>query len=367
MTCLRRLFFILTLAVILPLIYMVVNCRADKSPASPPPSRAAENTRATIIKSYPRYLRDEQRTYLTFPEWFIVYISEDYGTFLKNNQPSAFPYLSSALDFWTCYCGLTKVTSAQYQTSWEAHLMIFVIGVSHTLEYIVKGIYENTIGRLFEWLSTDIKTAEDHFAEQTAAEYGIFLNTTPWYEFPFYEKLTKLWNLEEETGSSTARKWERKVVLTLEYGFKSIYGGLIKLATGALYEPAPETITMITSKLEEPFLIDHPEIRLDEHLDDNRSLITLPRYAKFTRLMAVLAENNVTIHEIAGNDEILVTYQLEAGKKLKSDGAVELFSMNLPLKPAWARKGARVELSKFSAVWQQLKATGGIYEHSYDY
>ena len=34
----------------------------------------------------------------------------------------------------------------------EVKTMIYVIGVSYSVEYAIKGFYENTIGRVFEWI-----------------------------------------------------------------------------------------------------------------------------------------------------------------------------------------------------------------------
>ena len=372
MTCLKRLFGLVLIAFLLPLAYMLISCRssatqmADETSNQNTPAISKE-MRAAIIEVEQNYNREESRTYLTFPEWYIVYISSDYGAFLKDNRPSAFPYFSAALDFWGCYCSLTKLTTSQYPTNLSAHLMIFVIGVSHSAEYLLKGLYENTLGRLFEWLSFGEVTPEEKFAQKTAADYGQFLNTTPWFEYPFFEKLKALWNETPSSGPAIARKWERKIVLTLEYGFKAAYGSLIRLATGAIYEPAPESISLVVSRPEEALLTAQPEIRLDKHLDESRSLITLPRYAAFTRLMAILVDNNITIYEIAGNDEILVTYLMDKQKTLNVETAEELFSMNLPLKPASDRKGASVRLPGFGPALKAIREQGGTYEHAYDY
>src|SRR3954453_286172 len=55
-----------------------------------PPAAVAAEVRAQI----PGYQRPEESTYLTYPEWAIVYAAREYAGFVDKNQPSGFPYLS---------------------------------------------------------------------------------------------------------------------------------------------------------------------------------------------------------------------------------------------------------------------------------
>ena len=63
--------------------------------------------------------------------------------------------------------------------------MLYVIGVSFTVENGLKGLYEGSVGRLTEWLSSDELTAEDQLARQYAKAYGDFIHAIPWYDFPY--------------------------------------------------------------------------------------------------------------------------------------------------------------------------------------
>ena len=75
--------------------------------------------------------RKEARTWLTYPEWHIVYSAESYGRFLDSRPPSAFPYFRHIAGFWSSYCALNKVTSSSAGTG-EAKVMIYTIGISFT-------------------------------------------------------------------------------------------------------------------------------------------------------------------------------------------------------------------------------------------
>ena len=80
--------------------------------------------------------------------------------------------------------------------------MIYVIGVSYSAEYAIKGFYENTIGRVFEWIRGDKRTPQDEYARATLQDYAAFLYTIPWYKYPFREKLDGLMAISTPTPSA---------------------------------------------------------------------------------------------------------------------------------------------------------------------
>ncbi|MBI3797033.1 MAG: hypothetical protein HY268_08710 [Deltaproteobacteria bacterium] len=124
--------------------------------------------------------------------------------------------------------------------------MIVVIGASYTAEYGVKGLYENTLGRVTEWLSSGEsgkpQTAEDRYIQTCAQEYAAFIHATPWYEFPFAQKLREFWAQSGPAEGSRLRSWERTFGFTLELGFKTVWGGLIRKSSQAAYDPEDQVI-----------------------------------------------------------------------------------------------------------------------------
>src|SRR5438270_545552 len=98
-----------------------------------------------------------------FPEWYIVYSFEDFGRFLDRGSESGFNYLGHILGFWRSFCTINRAVPATESRS-EVKTMIYVIGVSYSIEYAIKGIYENTIGRVFEWIRGEQRTPQDEYA-----------------------------------------------------------------------------------------------------------------------------------------------------------------------------------------------------------
>ncbi|HXF64429.1 MAG TPA: hypothetical protein VNK95_22555 [Caldilineaceae bacterium] len=366
-------FFVLAivLALVIPALWIGLVCApwgggegeivvAPAQPASPLLPAAAPAGLAGLI-------RPEDQTYLTLPEWYIVYSADEYAAFIANNRPSGFPYLQSVGQYWTSYWGVCTITSRRYPFNTAYHSTLYVIGLSFTVENILKGLYESTVGRLVEWLSTPELSEEDALARAVAKEYGDFIHTIPWYEFPFDEKLDELWSLADSPGPNPIRRWERRLVLSLEYGGKAFYGRLIKRATAAAYAPEELHIAAVVEGLTDAVLAQYPEVEPIATLDDGRRVVTLPRYEAFTQLVPRLVEQGVRFVEIAGNDEIMLTALAPRAWEYELEQGQYLFAHDILTDPATKRIMVAVPIPALHTVLSELAAQGVRLEHIYDY
>ena len=340
---------------LVPVVYLGAGClRSQTNTGSEKIALSDE-----LQKQY--VLRPEESTYLTFSEWYIVYSAEEYAAHLKGNRPSSFPYFSAIGQYWGSYCTVTKITSAEYGFNISNHLMLYIIGQSFTVENLFKGVYENTIGRVSEWFGTP--TQEDRYAQSANEEYGKFLHSVPLYEFPFHKKLCCLWTKTDLFGMGFVRKWERKIVLSLEYAVKSGYGYLIKIATKTVLGSADLEITVVTGPFSQAVLDSESRIKLIRQEQD-KLLIVLPRYEAFTE---IVKKEKLPFLEIAGNDEILITVLAPSNWNNFPTGTTEMFSMEILTKPESKRVALKVMVSSLSSTLTQLEKEGIQLEHVYDY
>jgi hypothetical protein len=362
---------LLFLAVIfVPLIGVAIECR----PFSPPalPTATAESTNIRKLKaSLTNYARLEDQTYLTLPEWYIVYSADEYAAFIQKNPPSHFPYFQAVGQYWRSYYDVCAITRDAYTFNSGYHLSNVVTGLSFTIENIGKGAYENTFGRLSELFSGSAPTEEDLYARAVAKEYGDFIHTIPWYEFPFAERLSGLWSRTSLWGPSPIRKWERKLSLSFEYGLKSLYGGLIKQASQSTYGIVDVEIQVWATGLSEAILKAEPQIKVVKVIGGQTAgqtaIASIPRYEAFTQLVPKLAKQGVRFVEIAGNDEILLTafvprlweYDLAEGKLL--------FEMPILTQPNRKRIAVKVPVKSLHLVLAEMERRDVKLEHIYDY
>ncbi|MBA3532896.1 MAG: hypothetical protein H0T73_13310 [Ardenticatenales bacterium] len=362
-------FFLVFLPVAIPLAGVAIECRVfqgeDKREATTPVALPPEVMEAR--EGLVDYERPEDQTYLTFPEWYIVYSSDEYAAFIKDNRPSRFPYFGAIRQHWQSYYEICKVTRDQYPLNTGYHLSLVVTGSSFTVENVLKGIYENTVGRLTEWTSSGEPTQEDVYAQGVAEEYGTFLHTIPWYEFPFKERLDGLWRETDAWGPNPIRKWERKLALSVEYGLKAGYGWLIRQGTQSVYGTEILEIQLWAEGLTDRVVRQEPEIRVVKRLPPRGAIAALPRYEPFTELVPDLVARGVTFVEIAGNDEILITAFAPAAWEYELEQGTFLFALPILTEPERQRVAIKVPVQSLHTILKELEQQDVELEHLYDY
>ncbi len=332
----------------------------------PPPAPSADEATARKLRLIPGYARSEDQTFLTLPEWYIVYSADEYAQFLdQGGRPSAFPFFRSIGQFWSLYRSVVRATWDAYPFNWGYHAMIGVIGFSFSAEYAAKGLYEATLGRLAERLSTD--TEEDRFARRVADEYAAFIHVTPWYEFPFARKLDDLWAIAPRAGESTARRWERRLVLSVDLGLKTLWGWLVGTGTRAAYGPErPDVLVWARDTRGAVLHLDPPARALDPP-DRNSRLLSLPRYEPFTPAVAELSRRGVEIVEIGGNRTIVMTMIAPREWKNLGDRGRPIHEWGILTRPAEKRVAIAVAVDRLHEVIPSLEAEGLRVDHVYDY
>jgi hypothetical protein len=357
---LRALVIFIALAVIVPLVYIEGTC----SPSASATSAAAPATALPAIdeKGYRRKL---DNTFFTFPEWYIVYSFEDFGRFLDRSSESHFNYPGHIFGFWRSFCTINRAVPAT-ESRTEVKTMIYIIGVSYSIEYAIKGIYENTIGRVFEWIRGEKRTPQDEYARAVLQDYAAFLYTIPWYKYPFREKLDGLMALSAPTPSQL-RTWERDFALGSEYFIKIGYAWLIQKGLDASSDDEPRDIMFVVATLPPEVLASEQRIKSIRALSPQWQLVQTPRYKDFTEIVLGLLDRGIPLAEIAGNREIMITVIAPKATTLDVKDATELFSLALDAKPGFRRAGLKVRIDHLVDIVRELKARGTSIEHFYDY
>ncbi len=322
------------------------------------------------IDSAGTYRRDEGQTFLTHPEWYIVYSSDEYAEWLHRKLPTDFPYATSIAQYWIDYREAARATRNAYPFNAGYQVMLGVIGVSYSVELALKGVYENSIGRLSGWTAGHEPTDEDHLAAKVAADYGTFIHVRPWYEYRFASRLRELWTATPWWGPHPIRKWERRAFLTAEYGIKSAYAEAITLATHAAYAPQDDRMQLVATGWSDSIAGRHAKLAMIARLDSVHTLLASPRYDEFRDALLELASANdgVRITEIAGNRLILLTGVAPAAWNYSGVTASVDYTVPLPSDASRKRVVMRVPVGELLAVLRELDPkTGLAVDHIYDY
>lgn len=320
------------------------------------------------LAKVPGYRRDEGQTYITFPEWYLVYSPAEYAEWMKSKPPSGFPYFGAIGQFWNGYHSVYGEVKGRYPFNWGYHFMIWVIGTSFTVEMAGKGIYEATLGKFSEWVSENKGVAEDRFAAKVAQDYVDFIRVDPWYDFAFAKRLRELWKLPHVQGESRIRILERKLFLSAEYGIKAVYATLITLGTKSIYGDADDRMLLRAHHVSLGETAARYQIKTLATLADGSVLLSLPRYEAFREAVVFLAKSGASYAEIAGNHEILITALVPATWTYSLSSGREIFKQNILTNPRLKRIGIRTPVADLHRVLLGLGAVpSGILEHVYDY
>jgi hypothetical protein len=348
---------LLAAVVAVPILWTEGFCTAPPEPGA----------RAAPLVKERGYARRESDSYLSFPEWHIVYAYEDLAGVLRLGDESDFAYARQIAGFWRSLCGLTRVVAARGNVGTDTKVMLYTIGWSFTAELALKGAYEKTAGRLFEWLRGPRKTAEDEFAARDMAAYAAFLRQTPWYEYPFASRVAAFWWRTPLGGAGLPRKLERRLVFTTEYGVKAVYGALIGYASATALGASDREIHTVVAGLQPADVARDGRITLVRDLGAGRTLIRTPRYQPYTEVLIGLARGGRDVVEIAGNRRILVTVLVPKGPLPALPGATALFEAPIQSRPDRRRVGLDVIVERLAATIRTLESAGGAVEHVYDY
>ncbi len=338
-------------------------------PPPPGPRDEADAAIAVRLAARKTWARPEEQTFLTLPEWSIVYAGDELAAHLETGLPSRFPYFRAIRQFWSMQAAMRRATKGVYPSNSEYRVMIAVIGASFTVECALKGAYELTMGRLFERLSLagdPVKRgAADLAATAVFRDYGAFMHDWPWYEFPFKTKLRE-YRRASKTAPWTLRKTERRLFTTVELAGKAVWGKLIKKATGTAYTPQELVIeAWVRTGGADPEKV--PGVKVLERLGGDSRLISIPRYEKFSGAAAALAAAGVRFVRIAGNRTILATVLAPTdwdGARLWS-GALGRWP--LLSDPATSRFAVAVPVGSLHEALAGWKKSGVVTEHLYDY
>ncbi len=319
---------------------------------------------AAKIDTIKNYRRNEEQTFLTLPEWYIVFNSDEYASHLHQNLPSTFPYFKSIKEFWSLQSQAKKL-SKEYPKNSGYNVMIGVIGGSYSLELALKGLYENSIGKITEFTSSKTRIKEDDLMADIYQDYASYVHIYPWYEYSFLSKLKSFWKDSDLVGKNMIRKWERKIFFSTEMLFKSAYSAIIKLGTKLSYEPEETKIyAVLKDKNNAIKNFDKIETQLEE---GDFKIVSMPRYDQFRDLTIEMSKSDIEFVEISGNNKILLT---AIGNKQNIDSiknAKIVATSNITTNKELKRLLVVSQVPLLSETINDLKNNNFEIEHVFDY
>ncbi|MEO8769464.1 MAG: hypothetical protein ABI402_05250 [Ferruginibacter sp.] len=305
--------------------------------------------------------RPADQTFLTFPEWYLVFSPDEQAQYFKQHTATTFPFMSHTRQIWESYHIVNNQIKDNFPPNKGYHFMIWVIGTSASVEYSIKALYETLIGRMTD--THEVLTDEDKFNTAFTQNYVDFIKDRPWYEFDFKTQLKNLYTGTSYFGNNFIRKAERRYMLTSELLVKYAYGKLIGLGTKQVYDEALPTTAVVLNKAP-----NDQQLKIEKRFDDSSALVLLPRYDKFYPAMVGLAKQGYGFKEVAGNNSaILLTILVPSANSIQFDNTQTVFTQPISSNPAMKRIALTVPVIQLDKLLLQLNREGINIEHVFDY
>jgi hypothetical protein len=310
-----------------------------------------------------KHQRAADNTFWVYPEWYLVHSPAEQADYFKTHTATTLSYFTHHEQFWDSYKVLSEQMEGNFEFNNEYHTMVMVIGLSTSTEYLMKAWYEKVIGRI-----TDTKiptTDEDQFNAAYMQSYVDFIRKEPWFNFDYWQELQNLWTETSWFDSNMLRKWERKYVLTSEFLFKGAYGKLMKMGSESVYGEALLNTVVLVDQLPKDI---GTEASLLEVFPDSSALISLPRYAAFIPAIQHLANQEVNVREVAGNNSaILLSVLSSKAIALDLPNCQNLFTQTITSKEDEQRTVFVTPVSDLCNTLRNLKKKSIEVDHIYDF
>lgn len=325
---------------------------------------------AQTRKDIAEYYRPVEQTLLTIPEWYLVFQPKEYADYLAAaSDPSRFPFFESIDEYWVLYDRVVAISAQNYPANAEYRTMLRVIGISTTLEYLVKGAYEASVGRFSRWLAGGEDTPEDILIQRAHRAYSELIFDEPWYEFDFAAWRDRIWSDTPLWGDHAFRKWERKLFFSAEFGLKSLYAKLIKYAAQSTYGETDKRIYLTAQRVQSNSirLPEEPEGAEIVATGGEDYIMSVPRWGGFTEIMPKFLNTEWTISDISGNHQIAVSLLAAKAADVSSLQAQELFRSRLVSDGSRERIVLMVAVTELAQLILDVESAGIELEHVFDY
>ncbi len=136
----------------------------------------------------PKDIRPGDQTFLTFPEWYLVFSPEEQANYFKKHTATTFPFVSHTAQIWESYHIVSDQVSGNFPVNKGYHFMIYVIGTSASAEYLIKAWYETVAGRLTD--TREVITEVDKFNTKFTQDYVDFIKDNNWFDIRLKKEQT---------------------------------------------------------------------------------------------------------------------------------------------------------------------------------
>ena len=235
----------------------------------------------------------------------------------------------------------------------------------------MKGVYEGTIGRFTEWISST-DTPRTASPPRLSASWPASSARRRGSSFRSGRGCSSCGRARRCGARTSSASGERRAVLSVEYSVKALCASAARLVAAT---PPDKDTARLHAWVggATPAVLQANGAEIVSTVGPGSFIVTLPRGDAFTRSLVGLIGGGVKVLDIAGNDEIALTAIVRqtgtgsaaveeappAGRVMASDA--------LLTEPAARRLTLRAPLARLAEMAAWLQRRGAVLERIYDY
>lgn len=290
-----------------------------------------------LNKDAKEYKRELYQTYLTGPEWRNVEMVAEYAQFLKEgNSMFQFPYFRQIAELWKVMYRSYNSARAHQSISdivfSEYMLMDLFVVFFTTMEMLPKALVSLLV---FPFLSANNNTTMQSHLAEFYKTYAEKLETVPFYDHDYSTLRKALAKKYTQCTDRTWGDWFSWTCISIELRFKKWLSiplrymfheensagtpGTTDILVKYKDEDAALAAERFKNKLADIAQRHHVALVGEERIKDQKegkdvtsvyARLRVPRYMAFLPLVKELADNNIAVRKIAGQDLVQVKCEI---------------------------------------------------------
>ena len=264
-------------------------------------------------------------TYLNLPYWSEVFIKEEFFKYIEDNKTITFSYWDSIKIYWMYYLLVYK---SNKHINLKYHFILFFNAIFFTSQYLIKYIYNKTIGKVRN-KSAFNKSENENLISMILQEYIDFIKNNSWYEFDFLSRLKAYYKFSRKSKSSkNFVEIEKVIFLTLSFSIKQMIAKIIKIVNSINYSQINPLTVIELDSIPEEFKTILEIVNIGKY--QKNYLLGLPKYKGLKFYFEMLSEDNI-LYSIAGNKgSIVVSCLFKDSNKINLIKLTPLFLHRIP-------------------------------------
>lgn len=266
-----------------PIAYTETVCRPD-------PAAAARAPSATVDAA--------GRAFAELPGGVVAAAEHSYAATVASGDPQDFNYVAPVLTYWKAACAAVEGGSTEAGATGDAKLAIYGEGAAFTSRMLIKGAYEQTIGRIAVMIRGDERTPLDRLSATQAADFAASItdNGAPSWDYAAASQALI------DARTDAPRDWERMIALNLEYRTRGFFRSIVHLPA---LPQTPATLRAVVTGLDLGVLQDIAAVSVVGPRNDGYQIETAAGAAAIAPLLAI-AQAGGMITDLAGAHEVLL-------------------------------------------------------------